>query len=109
MALAEQRFVADVSKYVSDPDPKAVMGIAKHLGIALRRADARYVACSDKNERIAVRDRFLKRKLALKLGDEELDQAVLEICARMKATRRKPRVTFYYLLAERFSKVSMFT
>jgi len=108
MAMAEQRLVSDVRKYVSDPNSKAVMGIAKHLGIALRRADSRYVACSDKNERAAVRDRFLKRKLALKMSDEELDAAVLEVCQRMKATRRKPRVTFYYLLAEKYDKISVF-
>ena len=108
MAMAEQRLVSDVRKYVSEPNSKAVMGIAKHLGIALRRADSRYVACSDKNERAVVRDRFLKRKLALKMSDEELDAAVLEVCQRMKQTRRKPRVTFYYLLAEKYDKISVF-
>lgn len=107
--MFEQRYLADVEKYTRNPDPEVVKGIAKYCGIALRRADSRYVACSDKSERDKVRDRFLKKKLALKMSDEELDKAILDVCQQMKATRRKPRVTFYYLLAEKFGKTSVFT
>lgn len=106
--MAGQRYLADVAKYARNPDPEVVKGIAKYCGIALRRSNSRYVACSDKKERDAVRDRFLKKKLALTMSDVELDQAVLEVCQQMKETRRKPRVTFYYLLAEKFDKTSLF-
>lgn len=107
--MAEHRYLADVEKYAGNANPDAVMGIARYCGIALRRSDSRYVACSDKSERDAVRDGFLKKKLALKMSDAELDKAILDVCQKMKATRRKPRVTFYYLLAEKFGKTSIFT
>ena len=62
----------------------------------------------DKSERDRVRDSFLKKKLGLTLPDAELDKAVIEVCERMKAERDKPRVTFYYQLAEKFDKLSAF-
>ena len=39
---------------------------------------------------------------------EKLDKAVVEVCERMKSERDKARVTFYYLLAEKFDKLSAF-
>jgi hypothetical protein len=40
--------------------------------------------------------------------DAELDTAILDVCKKMAAERDKPRVTFYYLLAEKYGKLSMF-
>jgi hypothetical protein len=86
-----------------------VTGIIKHLGIALQSKDASFVACNDKSERDRDRESFfLKKKLALSMTDEELDQAVMEVCQKMKADRDKSRVAFYYLLAEKFNKLSVF-
>ena len=38
----------------------------------------------------------------------DLDKAVVEVCEKMKADHDKARVTFYYLLAERFGKLALF-
>ena len=98
----------DVKKYAETFDEAVVAGIVKHCGIALRSKDASLVSCSDKSERDRVRDSFLKKKLALTDSDEDLDKAVMDVCQTMKESPRKSRVTFYYLLAEKFGKQSLF-
>jgi hypothetical protein len=98
----------DVKKYVSSPDEAAIKGVIKHCGIALHSKDASLVACGDKSERDRVRDSFLKKKLALTAPDAELDQAVMDVCQKMKADHDKSRVAFYYLLAEKFGKLAAF-
>ena len=101
-------WAADVRKHVPNANDAAIKGIVKHLGIALQSRDASFVACADKAERDRVRDGFLKKKLALTNSDAELDKAVMEVCEKMKADRDKSRVAFYYLLAEKYGKLSMF-
>jgi len=101
-------WAADVRRHVPKSNDAAIKGIVKHLGIALQGRDASFVACTDKAERDRVRDGFLKKKLALNNSDAELDTAVIEVCEKMKADRDKSRVTFYYLLAEKYGKLSMF-
>jgi hypothetical protein len=97
-----------VKKHVPNADEAAIHGIVKHLGIALQNNDSSFVACTDKKERDLVRDHFLKKKLGLVLDDAALDQSVLDVCTKMHDDRDKSRVTFYYLLAERFGKLAMF-
>jgi hypothetical protein len=101
-------WVMDVKKYVPGADDSAINGIIRHCGIALQSADGSFVSCTDDSERDRVRDNFLKKKLALGDTDAELDKAVAAVCERMKADRDKSRVTFYYLLAERYGKLGMF-
>ncbi len=98
----------DVAKYTDTVDEAAVDGIVKHCGIALRSRDASMVSCSDESERNRVRDSFLKKKLARAEPDTDLDHAVMEVCERMQAARSKSRVTFYYLLAEKYGQLGMF-
>jgi hypothetical protein len=98
----------DVKKYVASPDEAAIKGIVRHCGIALQSRDASFVACTDKAERDRVRDSFLKKKLALSESDAEFDKAVMDVCQKMHADRDKSRVAFYYLLAEKYNKLSMF-
>jgi hypothetical protein len=107
--IAPHDWATDVKRYVPNADNAAVKGIAKHLGIALQSPDASFVACADKSERDRVRESFLKKKLALSLPDTELDQAIMEVCQRMKADRDKSRVAFYYLLADKYNKLSLFS
>ena len=95
----------DVAKYVKNPDEKAIKGIVKHLGIALRGKDASLVSCSSKDELARVRDSWLKKKLALTDDDKVLYAAIKEVCEQMKGATRKHRVTFYYLLAEKYGKL----
>ena len=102
-------WTAHVKKYVPHANEAAIGGIVRHLGIALREADASFVACTDKSERDRVRDSFLKKKLGLAISDSELDLGISDICQKMHGDRDKPRVTFYYLLAEKYGKLAMFT
>ena len=102
-------WTGDVKKYVGDPNEAALDGIVKYLGIALQSRDSSLVACGDKAERDRVRDSFLKRKLGLSLTDADLDKAVMEVCEKMKGDRDKSRVAFYYLLAEKYNKLSLFS
>jgi hypothetical protein len=99
-------YLADVQRYAAAADDKAVAGIVKHLGIALKSADASLVSCSSKDELSRVRDSWLKKKLELTADDAELDKGIQAVCAKMKGDTAKHRVTFYYLLAEHFGKVS---
>lgn len=106
-ASAKTDYVADVKRYVPSPDEKAIAGIVKHLGIALKSsADAALVACSSKDELARVRDSWLKKKLALGDDDKALDASIKDICEKMKADKNKQRVTFYYLLAEKHGKLA---
>lgn len=103
-----QEYVDDIKRYAPNADEKAVSGIVKHLGIALRSKDASLVSCSSKDELARVRDSWLKKKLAIDGDDKALDSAIKEICEKMKDDKRKQRVTFYYLLAEKYGKLAMF-
>lgn len=104
--MAETDYVADVKRYDASPNEAAIVGIVKHLGIALKSRDASIVSCSSKEERARVRDSWCKKKLALGQPDAELDAAIEEICQTMKGDARKQRVTFYYLLAKKFDKLN---
>lgn len=101
-------WAADVKKYAPNADPKAIAGIVKYCGIALQSRDASLVAFSDKDETKRVRDNFLRKKLGLMQPDADLDKAIAAVGEQMKADRTKNRVTVYYLLAEKFGKLSTF-
>ena len=101
-------YIPDVAKYVASVDDAAVKGIVRHCGIALHKVDSSLVSMSDKSERDRVRDKFLKKKLALADPDDQLDAAIKDVGERMKEDRTKSRVTVYYLLAERYAKLDVF-
>lgn len=99
-------YVAEVKRYAANADDKAIAGIVKHLGIALKSTDASLVSCSSKDELSRVRESWLKKKLQLTQDDADLDKGIKAVCEKMKADKSKQRVTFYYLLAEHFGKVT---
>ena len=102
-----QDHVADVKKYAKGPvQEAAVAGLLKTYRLVLSKADTRYVACADPAERQRVRKSFLEKKLGL--SGDQLDPAIEAVCGEMKADRTKSRLTFYYLLAERFGKLAQF-
>ena len=101
-------WAADVRKYASNTDEKAIAGIVRHCGIALQKRDSSLVSFTDKEEVARVRTNFLKKKLGLTNSDTELDQAITAVADKMKGDRTKNRVTVYYLLAEHFGKLSTF-
>ena len=100
-------YVDDIKRYQPSVNEKVVAAIVKHLGIALKSHDASLVSCSSKDELARVRDSWLKKKLALTDDDAKLDKAISDVCATMKADRQKSRVTFYYLIAEKFGKLGV--
>jgi hypothetical protein len=102
-------WAADVKKYVPEADAQAIAGIIKYCGIALQSKDASLVSFTDKAEVARVRDNFLKKKLGLTVADEDLDKAIAAVGDKMKADRTRNRVTVYYLLAEHFGKLSLFS
>ncbi|MCC6948951.1 MAG: DUF2853 family protein [Bradyrhizobiaceae bacterium] len=101
-------WAVDVKKYVPNADDKVIAGIVKYCGIALQSRDASLVSFTDKAELARVRDNFPKKKLGLTASDGELDKAIAEVGDKMKADRTRNRVTVYYLLAQRFGKLSTF-
>ena len=102
------QYVEDIQKYTNNVNENVVNKIVRHLGIALRSKDASLVSCGDKTELDRVREKFLRKKLALIARNADLDRAISEVCLQMKDTRNKSRVTFYYLLAEKLGKLSLF-
>ena len=103
--MAEVDYTTDIKKYAPAVNDKAVGGIVKFLGIALKSRDASHVSCSSKDELERVRESFLKRKLKLTAADADLDKQIQAVCAQMKADTSKHRVTFYYLLADKAGKL----
>jgi len=103
--MADVDYTADIKIYASGVDQKAVDGIVRFLGIALKSRDSSYVACSSKDELERVRESFLKRKLKMSEDDAALDRRIADVCEQMKADNSKHRVTFYYLLAEKAGKL----
>lgn len=99
----------NVRKYAPEADAQAIDGIVRHCGIALQSRDASLVSFSDTSELERVRDSFLKKKLGLTQADDELDSAIQAIGETMKDAHNKNRVTVYYLLADRFGKLSDFS
>jgi len=106
--MMSQDWAADVKKYDPDADPKVIAGIVRYCGIALQKTDSSLVSMSDKEEVARVRKNFLQKKLGLTQSDEELDKAIAAVGQQMKDTRRRNRVTVYYLLAQHFDKLSTF-
>jgi geranylgeranyl pyrophosphate synthase len=101
-------WAADVKKYAPKADDKHIAGIVRYCGIALQNRDSSLVAFSDPKETGRVRDNFLKKKLALTLGDADLDKAIAAVGEKLKGDHTKNRVTVYYLLAEHFGKLELF-
>lgn len=93
-----EKYTEDVRKYATNVNEGAVSAIVKYCGIALRNADSALVSATSTTELATVRDGFAARKLGL--SAEQADAAMKKVIEKMKATPRKSRVTFYYLLAE---------
>lgn len=98
----------DVRKYAPDADSGVIAAIVRYLGIALQNRDSSLVSFSDKAETDRVRENYLKKKLGLTDSDAALDSAIAEVGERMGGDPTKNRVTAYYLLAEKFRKLSVF-
>jgi uncharacterized protein VirK/YbjX len=100
--------LADVKKYVANPDTKAVEGMAKTYALVMSKPDTKWVAASDPAEIERVVNNFLKKKLGRKEDAKALTEACNAVGLKMKADRNKSRLVFYYLLAEQFGALAMF-
>jgi hypothetical protein len=100
-------YINDIKRYKSDVNEQAVAAIVKHLGIALKSADASLVSCSSTSELVRVRESWLKKKLGLTADDQTLDKAIRDVCNSMQGAGKKSRVTVYYLLADKLGKLGM--
>lgn len=101
-------YKADLGKYTSNINDAALNKMASTYALVMSKRDARCVSCGDAAEKATVRDNFLKKKLGLSDSDSSLDAAIEDVCATMKEDRMKNRLTFYYLLAEKYNKLSVF-
>lgn len=98
---------ADVNKY-NQANEELVAALLKTYRLVLSKADTRLVACSDPAELETIKKNFLQKKLRLDKTDAELDALIAAVCEKMKATRQKNRLTFYYLLVEATNSQSVF-
>src|SRR5690606_42144338 len=103
MKIMAEDWAADVKKYASSADEKAIAGMVRYCGIALRSRDSSLVSLTDKEEVARVRENFLKKKLGVMNADAELDQAISAMAAKLKSDHTKNRSTVDYLLAEHFA------
>jgi len=101
-------WAADVKKHVPNADDAVIEKMVSTYRLVLSKPDTASVAFSDKAELETVRENFLKKKLGLTAGDAELDAAIAEVGEKLKGVNRKSRITVYYLLAEKFNKLSVF-
>jgi hypothetical protein len=100
--------LADVKKYTAKADEAAVAGMAKTYALVMSKADTKWVAASDPSEIQTVVDNFLKKKLGRKESNDDLVAACNAVAGKMKDTRNKSRLVFYYLLAEHYGQLAMF-
>jgi len=92
-----------------DFDAELLEKITRSLGPSIYNKDAETISCSQPQELERVRENFLKKKLGLDLPDEELDEAIQEICEKMgRSNPKKYRAIFYYLLVKKFNKENLF-
>ena len=98
-----QQYMDDIRNYVDDPDEAQVNALAGDFFIAMQDPDSSVVNCAQDSELERVRESFLKKKLDLNYDDKKLDDAIRDVCETMSAKgAEKNRVTFYYLLLEKF-------
>ncbi|QMV84231.1 DUF2853 family protein [Corynebacterium hindlerae] len=102
-------WIADVKKYAPSADDAVLEKMLKNYRLVLTDADAAYVSFSDEEELKTVRENFLKKKLGLTESDEALDAAITQVGEKMKDGTKNGRLAVYYLLAEKYGKLGVFT
>lgn len=97
----------DIQKYVPNADAAVVAQMEKTYALALQNADARLVSYSDPAELATVRDNFVKGKLGVADSDANIDAEIAKVGEKVPG--RKQRLTVYYLLAEHYGKLGIFS
>lgn len=96
-------YAADIGKYTSNVNEKAIASIVKFCGIALRNKDSSLVSVTDPEEVKRVVKGFCTKML--ELDEKAAESAIKAVGEKMKAERNKHRVTVYYLVAEHTGKL----
>lgn len=104
MSTAQESVLA----YAPHADKAVLDKMAATYRLVLSKRDSALVSASDPTEHATVRENFLKKKLGLTESDAVLDQAIQDVLAQMKDGKANPRLAVYYLLAEKFDKLSLF-
>lgn len=91
-------YLADVKEHAADVNEAAVVAIVKYCGIALRKPNSSLVSTTSPVEAATIRDGFAAKKLGL--DSATAAAGIKAVGEKLKDTRHKSRVTFYYLLAE---------
>ncbi|MBL4871594.1 MAG: DUF2853 family protein [Robiginitomaculum sp.] len=104
-ANPNDKYYAMVLKHDAKASKSVIDNIVKYCGISLRSRDASLVACTDEKERDTIAKGFAVKKLGMKSGQAQL---VADTCEAMKSTRMKNRVAFYYVMAKKAGKLSVF-
>lgn len=99
---------AAIKKYAPRADDAVVAAMLRTYALVLSKPDSAYVALADQGERETLKTNFLKKKLGV-TDEAAMDKALDEVAATMKGDNHKSRVAVYYLLAEKFDKLSVFT
>ncbi len=102
-------WATNVKVYDPNADDGVIAGIVRYCGIALQKRDSSLVSFGDPVETGRVRENYLKKKLGLTHSDADLDAAIAKVGERMKGESFRNRVTVYYLLAQHFDILHLFS
>jgi Asp/Glu/hydantoin racemase len=92
-------YLTDIRRYSTDVNERAVAAIVKYCGDASNGPDSALVAAFDSKELATIRNGFAAKILGL--SALATDAGIRRVVEAMKGARKKSRVTFYYLLAEK--------
>lgn len=103
-----EKYRASFAEMKTEFDDALLTKVAKGLGPSIYLKDASTIAGSDQKELDTVKNNFLIKKLGLTDGPE-LDSAIQEVIEKFgKSNKNKHRAVFYYLLAKKFGKESIY-
>lgn len=97
----------DIKKHSPKADADVVAAMERTYRLALTHVDARLVSFSDPDELKRVRTNFVQKKLGVTDSPEAIDAKIAEVGKRISG--QKQRLTLYYLLAEEYGKLDVFT
>lgn len=102
-----EKSTAQLSEMGVNVDSALIAAVIKGMGIANLGVDSSLVAATDQAELDRVEANFLEKKLGL--TDEAANKAAIgEVASQMGQFKNKQRGAFYYLLAVKFGKESVY-
>ena len=104
------KYKAEAKKLnIPNLDEALLERVTRKIGPSIYKKDAASVSCGDPAELGRVKKNLLMKKFGLADGPE-LDAPIQEACEMMgKSNRNKYRAIFYYILAKKFGKESLYS